>query len=501
HEKGVLYGMSADSSTDQSKCSAKLIYLEYGDTNFNWIKSELKTANERKQAVEFALNLPNQGNDVQKVINGKEYIETVASMLASYPNIKYFLRFGAEFDIWDISANPQEYKKAFRTVADIIHKKVPNACMVFSPNMVSSWNVNVEDYYPGDEYVDWVGMSLYMHKYFLGDANRSEDTKYMEVVFGTGDSASPVENAKKIIDMYGDRKPIMISECGASHTVRTANENATLWALNRLEKMYTYLPMVYPQIKLMLYFDTVMQNETNDYALKTNSQMKNLFERITSGEMFIQKSAENNGLISYKELSNTIYSDGNPLELSVYPHIYKQDNLKVNYYLDNAWIGASSQMPYEKTIDMSKVSNGEHSLRISVEANGGEVYSENYKVIVNKAKDISVKVNGENITFSQKPVIIGGRTLVPLRAIFASLGAEVSWEQATKTAIATKGKDTINISIGSNELNKSGEIKVLDVPAKLINDSTMVPARAVAEAFGAEVGWDGESRTVIINLQ
>lgn len=499
HEKGVLYGMSADSATDQSKCSAKLIYLEYGDTNFDWIKSELKTANERKQAVEFALNLPNQGNDIQRVINGKDYIETVASMLSDYPNIKYFLRFGAEFDIWDLSANPEEYKKAFRTVADIIHKKVPNAAMVFSPNMVSSWNVNVEDYYPGDAYVDWVGMSLYMHKYFLGDANRSEDTKYMEVVFGTGDSASPVENAKKIIDLYGDRKPIMISECGASHTIRSANENATLWALNRVEKIYTYLPMVYPQIKLMLYFDTVMPNETNDYALKTNSQMKNLFEKITSGEIFIQKSAENNGLISYKELTNTIYSDGNPLEISAYPHIFKQDNLKVNYYLDEVWLGASTQIPYEKTIDMSKASNGEHKLRVSVEANGAEVYSENYKVIVNKAKDISVKVNGENISFSQKPVIIGGRTLVPLRAIFASLGAEVNWEQSTKTAIATKGSDTIKISIGSNELNKSGEIRLLDVPAKLINDNTMVPARAVAEAFGAEVGWDGESRTVIIN--
>ncbi len=499
HEKGVLYGISADSSTDQAECSAKLIYLEYGDTNFDWIESELKTANQRKQAVEFALNLPNQGNDIKSVINGRSYIEKVASLLAKYSEIKYFLRFGAEFDIWDIRADAEEYKEAFRTVADIIRNRVPNAAMVFSPNMVSSWDVNVNDYYPGDEYVDWVGMSLYMHKYFLGVKDRDEASKYMEVVFGTGDSASPVENAKKLIDLYGDRKPFMISECGASHTIRSANEDATLWALNRLEKIYTYLPMVYPQIKLILYFDTVMANETNDYALKTNGQMIDLFKKVTGGEMFIQKSAQNKGLISYKELANTMYSDGNPMELSVYPHIYKQDNLKVNYYFDNNWIGASSKMPYEKTLDMSKYSDGEHNLRISLEANGKEEYFENYKVIVKKAKTINVKVNGEDIQFSQSPVIIGGRTLVPLRAIFTALGADVEWEQSTKTAIAKKANETIRISIGSNELIKSGKIKYLDVPAKLINDNTMVPARAVAEAFGADVDWNNDTRTVIIN--
>ncbi len=499
HERGVLFGISADSATDQSQCSAKLIYLEFGDLNFDWIRSELKKANENKQAVEFALNLPNQGNDIGRVLSDTSYLNTVADLLSQYPQIKFFVRFAAEFDIWETRANPQEYKEAFKKVSNIIHSKVKNAAMVFSPNMVSSWDINVNDYYPGDEYVDWVGMSLYMMKYFQGVKNRDDDSKYLEVVFGTGDSATPVLGAKKLVDLYGGRKPIMISEGGASHNIRTANENATAWALNRLEQTYTYLPIVYPQIKLMMYFDTVMSGEINDYALKTNNEMKNLYSKLTSRDVFIKKTAAKDGIVSYKELSNTIYSDGNPLEISAYAHIFKQDNLKVNYYINNKWVGASQDMPYEMTFDMSGYSDGEHNLRVSVEAGGNEVYTENYKLIVNKPQQpISVEVNGERLTFNQEPVIIGGRTLVPLRAIFVALGATVDWEQSTKTAIAKKGNDVIKISIGSNELYKSNTIKELDVPAKLINSNTMVPARAVSEAFGATVDWDGKTRTVKI---
>ena len=500
HERGVLFGISADSSTDQTQCSAKLIYLEFGDTNFNWIRSELKKANENKQAVEFSLNLPNQGNDIQRVLNDSTFLNTVANLLREYPNVKFFVRFAAEFDIWETRTDSESYKKAFQKVADIIHHNVPNAAMVFSPNMVSSWDVNVDDYYPGDEYVDWVGISLYMMRYFQGVKNRDEDSRYLEVVFGTGDSATPVLCAKKLVDLYGDRKPIMISEGGASHHIRTVNEDSTAWALNRLKQTYTYLPMVYPQIKLMMYFDTVISDEINDYALKTNNEMKNLYNELTSNGIFIKKTAAKDGIVSYKELQNTIYSDGNPLEISAYAHVFKQDNLKVNYYIDEKWCGASFEMPYEKTFDISGYNNGEHTLRVSVEANGNEAYSKKYKLVVNKPQQgISVKVNGNLVNFDQPPVIIGGRTLVPLRAIFVALGAEVDWEQSTKTAIATKGSDIIKISIGSNELNKSGKITELDVPAKLINDKTMVPARAVSEAFGAKVDWDNDTRTVIIN--
>ena len=55
-----------------------------------------------------------------------------------------------------------------------------------------------------------------------------------------------------------------------------------------------------------------------------------------------------------------------------------------------------------------------------------------------------------------------------------------------------------SIEVGSNEMKVNSEIKTLDVPAMIVGGRTMVPARAIAEAFGCTVGWDGENRVVTI---
>ena len=54
------------------------------------------------------------------------------------------------------------------------------------------------------------------------------------------------------------------------------------------------------------------------------------------------------------------------------------------------------------------------------------------------------------------------------------------------------------MTIGYNQLTVNGKTIMLEVPAKLINDTTMVPVRAIAESFGSKVDWDGSTRTVII---
>ena len=113
-------------------------------------------------------------------------------------------------------------------------------------------------------------------------------------------------------------------------------------------------------------------------------------------------------------------------------------------------------------------------------------------------QEIKVLVNGAAVTFDQPPIIENGRTLVPLRAIFEALGATVEWEQSTQTVTAVKDDITIILKIGDVFLTKNGERITLDVPAKIVGGRTLVPARAVAESFGAEVGWDQATRTVTI---
>ena len=112
--------------------------------------------------------------------------------------------------------------------------------------------------------------------------------------------------------------------------------------------------------------------------------------------------------------------------------------------------------------------------------------------------EVSVVVNGTKLSFDQPPVIENGRTLVPLRAIFEALGATVGWNEDTQTVTAVRGDTTVTLQIGSIVMTKNNEDIFLDVPAKLVGERTMVPARAVAESFGAVVGWDEATLTVTI---
>jgi len=116
------------------------------------------------------------------------------------------------------------------------------------------------------------------------------------------------------------------------------------------------------------------------------------------------------------------------------------------------------------------------------------------------SNEIQVLLNGEAIIFDQPPVIENGRTLVPLRAIFEAMGAEVDWDQATRTVTAELDDVNISLTIDSNILYRNGEEIELDVPAKIVGGRTLVPVRAIAESFGAEVGWVQASRTVTIEF-
>lgn len=108
-----------------------------------------------------------------------------------------------------------------------------------------------------------------------------------------------------------------------------------------------------------------------------------------------------------------------------------------------------------------------------------------------------LKLTGNQL-HSTSTIIDNGRTLVPVRAIFEALGASVEWYSETGTVVSKKGKTTVKMTIGSSTMQKDGKDITLDVPAQLINDRTLVPVRAIAEAFGCNVDWNGNTQTVTI---
>ena len=114
------------------------------------------------------------------------------------------------------------------------------------------------------------------------------------------------------------------------------------------------------------------------------------------------------------------------------------------------------------------------------------------------SNDVSVYIDGNKVEFDVEPIVVDGRTLVPMRAIFEKLGAIVYWDNSTSTAIAQNGNINVSMAIGDAALYKNGKAITLDVPSQVREGRTMVPLRAVSEAFECEVSWDGNNRKVDI---
>lgn len=107
-------------------------------------------------------------------------------------------------------------------------------------------------------------------------------------------------------------------------------------------------------------------------------------------------------------------------------------------------------------------------------------------------------VDGSALQTDVPPTILNGRTLVPLRAIFEALDAEVVWNGATQTASAVKAGTTVEVTIDDKTAYVNNQPQTLDVPAQLIDGRTMVPARFVSESLGARVLWDGNTESVYV---
>lgn len=117
-----------------------------------------------------------------------------------------------------------------------------------------------------------------------------------------------------------------------------------------------------------------------------------------------------------------------------------------------------------------------------------------------KPLGITVMVKGETVQFDQKPVIMNGRTLVPVRYVVEKLGYNVEWDGSTQT-VYIQNSDVENIAVFDSNLKVvvNNELVEFDVKPVIINGRTLIPIRAVAEKIGCTVDWDGELQVVYID--
>jgi len=111
---------------------------------------------------------------------------------------------------------------------------------------------------------------------------------------------------------------------------------------------------------------------------------------------------------------------------------------------------------------------------------------------------VKVNINGSRLATDVDPVIVEGRTMVPVRAISEGFGADVGWDGRNKQVTVGKSAYVVVLVINSKNALVNGEPVEMNVPPQIVNDRTMVPLRFIGDALGAKVDWDEASRTVLI---
>ena len=159
-------------------------------------------------------------------------------------------------------------------------------------------------------------------------------------------------------------------------------------------------------------------------------------------------------------------------------------------------------------------------VKVSVKGNVDTVKDENVKInfptsvkkltmdeymnlIMPKMNVVTVRVNGEDITFEDPealPKIMNNRTMLAARAFYEKIDAKVDWNGKARTVTVTKDKDKIVLTIGSNKALVNGKEVALDSAATIVNDKTYIPVRFVSEAFGYKVKYDANEGMPIVDI-
>jgi hypothetical protein len=135
----------------------------------------------------------------------------------------------------------------------------------------------IEPYYPGDEYVDWVGVNIYSVHHHDGDPNRpgGED---------------PRDELQYVYDLYAQRKPIQISEYGATHYCAACNKWVPSFAVLRAQELYTSLPLRFPRVKMVNWFSVNTIGEglaENNYSVTDDPTVLASYRELIADPYFL----------------------------------------------------------------------------------------------------------------------------------------------------------------------------------------------------------------------
>jgi hypothetical protein len=246
-------------------------YVGYGQPfPYKWVR-ELHA----RDAIPHIAWEPNEGLEP---VRDDDYLRGWAQAAARTEG-PVFLRYASEMNgNWmAYSGDPDLYIEKWRLVYRIMHEAAPNVVMIWCPYALPRATIPV--YYPGDEYVDWVGVNIYSVAHADGDPSKPP-------------SEDPRDLLRYVYDMFAARKPIAVCEYAATHYC-VAKQAATVeFALTNMTRMYSSLRSQFPRVKMINWFsvDTLRNNlARNNYSLTDNAQVLATYQKLTGGDYFLSR--------------------------------------------------------------------------------------------------------------------------------------------------------------------------------------------------------------------
>ncbi|MEQ8174781.1 MAG: copper amine oxidase N-terminal domain-containing protein [Syntrophomonadaceae bacterium] len=109
-----------------------------------------------------------------------------------------------------------------------------------------------------------------------------------------------------------------------------------------------------------------------------------------------------------------------------------------------------------------------------------------------------VYINGQKMDFTNRPVNVNGRILVPMGELFNALNADVEWDGASQCVKGSSTSGQVMLYINNTTAYKNGQPITLDVPPLIIDGRTMVPLGFIGLSLGCQVSYDGDNDRVIL---
>ena len=301
------------------KHASLFCYLAYGRPfPSRWV--------ERLKQQKIAPHIAWEPNKGLSEVQGNTYLRQFALACAA-ARCPIFLRFASEMngDWTAYHGDPAAYRAKWMLVALTMRQFAPNVAMLWCVNSIPE--KNIDEYYPGDEYVDWVGINFYSVPFYDNQTDRP------------GLADNPSDALKYVYGKYAIRKPIAICEFGASHQSKADGKDRSPWAAKKISELYASLPRLYPRVKLVDIFD--MDNlkhaepgrQLNNYSVTDSDAVKEGYKRAVAPDYFLTHIGATARPTSIVSLTNNLSVPRGTLRVSAWARCWA-DNFTVGYLVD-----------------------------------------------------------------------------------------------------------------------------------------------------------------------